>query len=133
MRATAAKLGAVEWTSAALQVAQDKDQDIRPIRDECAQYFRGRPPRQAGLQPQLSGTPWAKVAIDFAEKHPKSRGGYDYIVTIMDLFTKWAETFPVRDHTASTVGKILLEHVFSRFKCRKSCCLTEDRRSRANL
>ena len=54
----------------------------------CAQYFRGKPPRQAGLQPVVCGTPWGPVAIDITGKHPKSRNGYEYILTAMNYFTK---------------------------------------------
>ena len=53
-----------------------------------AQYFRGTPPRQAGLRPMLVGEPWERVAIDITRKHPKSRSGNEYMLTAMDHFTK---------------------------------------------
>ena len=81
----------------------------------CAQYYRGKPPRQAGLRPQVSGTPWSKLSIDITGTHPRSRTGCEYILTVMDHFTKWAEAFPIRDHKAHTVAKVLLDRLFSRF------------------
>ena len=33
----------------------------------------------------------------------------------MDHFSKWAEAYPLRDHKASTVAKVLVEQQFSRF------------------
>ena len=33
----------------------------------------------------------------------------------MDHFTKWEEAFPIRDHKAHTVAKVLLDRLFSRF------------------
>ena len=84
----------VERTSATVQrlaywVGWQREVKMELARcNECAQYFRGKPPRQAGLQSQLSGTPWAKVAVDIIGKHPRSSRGYEYIFTVMDLFTK---------------------------------------------
>ena len=64
----------------------------------CAQYIRGTPPRQAGLRPMLVGEPWEQVAIDITGKHPKSRNGSEYMLTVMDHFGKWVEAYPLRDH-----------------------------------
>ena len=61
----------------------------------------------------VCGTPWARVAIDITGKHPKSRNGYEYILTVMDYFTKWAESYPIRDHKATTVARVLLENCFT--------------------
>ena len=85
----------------------------------CAQYFRGKPPRKAGLQPVVCGTPWCRVAIDITGKHPTSRNGYEYILTVMDYFTKWAEAYPIRDHKATTVARVLLENCFTRLEMPK--------------
>lgn len=83
--------------------------------NECPQHFRGNHLSRRRFNPQLSGTPWAKAAVDITGKHPRSSRDYGYIVTVMDLFTKWVEAFPVRDHKATNVANILLENVFSRF------------------
>ena len=32
----------------------------------------------------------------------------------MDYITKWAEAYPIRDHKATTVGRVLLENCFTR-------------------
>ena len=37
------------------------------------------------------------------------------MITVIDLFSKWAEAFPVRNHTAPTVAKVLVDQVFSRW------------------
>ena len=80
----------------------------------CAQYFRGKPPRQAGLQRVVCGVPWGRVAIDITRKCPRSRNGYEYILTVMDYFTKWAEAYPIRDHKATTFARVLFENCFTR-------------------
>ena len=38
-----------------------------------------------------------------------------YILMVMDHFTKWEKAFPIRDHKAHTVAKVLLDRLFSRF------------------
>ena len=32
----------------------------------------------------------------------------------MDYFTKWAEAYPIRDHKATTIARVLLENCFTR-------------------
>ena len=39
----------------------------------------------------LVGELWERVAIDITGKHPKSRNGNEYMLTVMDHFSKWAE------------------------------------------
>ena len=80
----------------------------------CAQYFQRKPHRQAGLQPVVCGLPCSLVAINITGKHPKSKNGYEYILTVMDYFTKWVEAYPIRDHNATAVARVLLENSFTR-------------------
>ena len=82
---------------------------------ECAQYHRGRPPKQTYLQPFNAGEPFEVVAVDITGRHPKSARGNEYIVTATCLFSRWAEAFPVRNHTAPTVARVLVEQLFTRF------------------
>ena len=83
--------------------------------ENCMRYHRGKPPRQTPLHPFVSGEPFEVVAIDVTGKHPKSMRGNEYIVTITDIYSKWAEAVPVRNHTASVVAKVLIDNVFARF------------------
>ena len=82
---------------------------------ECAQYHRSKPPRQTPLHPFNAGEPFEVIAIDVTGRHPKSLLGNEYIITVSCLFSRWAEAFPVRNHTAPTVAKVLVEQVFCRF------------------
>ena len=38
---------------------------------------------------------------------------------MIDHFSKWAEAFPIREHTAPTVARLLVTQVFARFGCPK--------------
>jgi len=82
---------------------------------ECATYHRGAPKKQGLLQKCPVGEPWERVAIDLTGPHPTSRSGHVYILTVLDLFTKWAEAIPIRNKEAVTVARALLDVVFSRF------------------
>ena len=86
---------------------------------QCAQYHRGGAPRQAALTPLVTGSPWERLSIDITGPHPRSRNGYQYMLTAVDHFTKWAEAIPLRDRTALSVAKALVSNVISRFGCPK--------------
>jgi len=83
--------------------------------EECARYHRGNAPKQTPLNPFHAGEPWEVISIDITGRHPKSRRGNEYIVTVVDLFTRWAEAVPVRNHTAEVVARVLLDKVINRF------------------
>lgn len=82
---------------------------------ECATYHRGTPKRQGLLQVCPVGEPWERIAIDLTGPHPTSRSGHTYILTVIDLFTKWAEALPLRNKEAVTVARALVDVVISRF------------------
>jgi len=82
---------------------------------ECAQYHRGQPPKQTFLQPFNADEPFEAIAVHITGRHPKSARGNEYIVTATCLFSRWAEAFPVRNHTAPTVAKVRVEQLFTRF------------------
>jgi len=67
------------------------------------------------MQTPLVEQPWFRLSIDITGPHPKSTKGNQYILTMVDHFTKWAEAIPIRNHTASTIARQLMVNVFSRF------------------
>ena len=71
------------------------------------------------MRPMVAGSPWERVSVDITGPHPRSRNGYQYMLTVLDHFSKWAEAFPLRDHTAPSVAKMLVSEVISRFGCPK--------------
>ena len=83
--------------------------------EECAKYHRGSVPCQAPLQTPPIGEPWERVSIDITGPHPRSTSGKQYILTLVDHFSKWAEAIPIANHTAQTVAKALMINVFVKF------------------
>jgi hypothetical protein len=43
--------------------------------------------------------------------HPTSRQGFVFILTTQDNYSKWAETVPIRRHTAPIVATAVFEHL----------------------
>jgi len=81
----------------------------------CAQYHRGKIPRQMGLRSYLAGEPWERIFLNITGRHPKSSQGNVYILTMIDHFSRYALAFPIKDHTAPTVCRILMTKVFPVF------------------
>jgi len=81
----------------------------------CAQYYRGSAPKKARLQTSIVGEPWFRVSVDITGPHPRSSSSNIYILTLVDHFSKWAEAILLRNHTAPTVARALMTHVFARF------------------
>jgi transposase InsO family protein len=81
----------------------------------CARYHRGKPPRQAALRPFVAGEAFELISIDVTGPHPVSKKGNRFIVTVVDSFSKWAEAFPVRNHNAETIARLLVDRVFATF------------------
>ena len=59
--------------------------------------------------------PFTFWALDYMGPLPETHRGNKHILVLMDHFTKWCEAFPTPDQKASTVAKILVDRVFSRF------------------
>jgi len=80
-----------------------------------ARYHRGVIPRQGRLCPSTVGEPWERVFVDITGPHPRSSRQNQYILTCVCHFSKWAEAIYIRNHTAPTVTRALMVHIFSRF------------------
>ena len=62
-----------------------------------------------------TSTPLEKVALDILGPLPKTSRGNQYIVVISKYFTKWTETYPLRNHKAKTIAKKFVEEFICRF------------------
>jgi len=82
---------------------------------ECTGYHRGKLAKQGPLQPVLPGAPYERWYIDLTGPHPKSYRGNIWILTCLDRWSKWIETFPLQNKEAETVAKVLVKQVFTRF------------------
>jgi len=51
-------------------------------------------------RPHYVGGPFEKVAIDLIGPLPITKTGYEYILSVIDLATRWAEAYPLREATS---------------------------------
>ena len=61
--------------------------------------------------------PWTRVAMDIAGPMPVSSCGRKYILTLIDMFTRWLIAVPLRNQKANTVAKALLNNLISEHGC----------------
>lgn len=83
--------------------------------DRCCRYHRGQLPRRGPLQPILAGAPFERLSIDLTGPHCRTPRGSVYILTCIDVFSKWTEAFAIPNKEAKVVARVLVEQVFCRF------------------
>jgi transposase InsO family protein len=54
------------------------------------------------------------MSIDLTGPHCRTKRGSVYILTCVDVFTKWTEAFPLPNKEAAVVARVLVEQVFCR-------------------
>ena len=64
-----------------------------------------------------AGHPPQRVAIDIVGPTPRSTSGHEWLLVVSDHFTKFAQAFPVRNTSAVTLAKKLMDEYISRFGC----------------
>ncbi|CAM4684497.1 unnamed protein product [Lepidochelys kempii] len=81
----------------------------------CAQANPTPSKRNAPLKSQVYKGPWMALQIDFVGPLPRTQRGNQYLLVIVDPFSKWVEAFPLKAKTAKATAKVLLEQVFSQW------------------
>ena len=59
--------------------------------------------------------PWIVVAADIMGPVPRSKSGYQYILVIQDLFTKWVECLPLGKATGIKIRDAFRELILNRW------------------
>ena len=67
-----------------------------------------------------SGHPLQRVAIDIVGPTPRSSSGHEWLLVVSDHFTKFAQAFPVRNTSAVTLAKKVMDEYICRFGCFES-------------
>lgn len=81
----------------------------------CAKSKNMTQTKKAPMQVTESGYPMERIAMDILCELPETDDGNRHILVISDYYTKWTESFPMRDMSAETVARILVEEVVCRF------------------
>lgn len=61
--------------------------------------------------------PFAKIGLDLSGPYPTTLSGNKYIVSFIDLFSGWPESFPVPDKSADQIAHLILEFIVTRYGC----------------
>lgn len=55
------------------------------------------------------------LGIDLMGPFPKSKKQHEYLLVVVDYFTKWLELYPLRSAKACQIAKILIDKIFTRW------------------
>ena len=88
------------------------------VRNECPVCEERGPapkPQRGLLVPAIAAYPFQRVCVDFVGPWPISTGGYRYILTVLDTWSRWLEAFPTKTASATEVTEILVKEIFTRY------------------
>ncbi|MEM7282731.1 MAG: RNase H-like domain-containing protein [Pseudomonadota bacterium] len=103
-------------------------QDCRAWVKACVPCKRRKTPRPMKLgytHPMFKNRPFHTVAIDLVGPCPETRDGDVWILTMMDVFTRWPIAVPLPNRKSETIMKALYENLFSAHGM--PCCILSDR------
>ena len=64
-----------------------------------------------------AGFPLERVHVDILGPFTPSSRGNQYVLMLVDQFTKWLECYPLADQTAESVAKCVVDGFIARFGC----------------
>jgi hypothetical protein len=76
--------------------------------------MRTRPPLQ---ETDIPPYPFAKIGLDLSGPYPTTLSGNKYIVSFIDVYSGWPESFCVPDKSADNIAFLIIEEIFPRFGC----------------
>jgi hypothetical protein len=96
--------------------------------EDCFKYYKGKGCQACQrfrkiqmvptsvMNPIIKSWPFRGWGMDMIDKiNPPSSKGHQYILVIMDYFTKWVEAIPMKLVTSKDVINFIKEHVIHRF------------------
>ena len=96
-----------------LNMRRDIDHYIYNI-CSCLKQKRPNLPSRAPLQPIITTAPMQLLSIDFVHLE-RSSGDYEYILVVVDHFTKYAQAYPTKNKTAVTAVDRIFNDFIPRF------------------
>jgi len=69
----------------------------------CQKADKSKPPRSPMQLREVVTVPCERVAIDLVGPFPTAKGGFQYLLTAIDMATRWPEAVPLRSITAKSI------------------------------
>jgi hypothetical protein len=67
------------------------------------------------MTPYHAGAPMGRVHLDFMGPLPQTKKGNEYVLMMVDQFTKWTECIPLPSQTAEITAQAAINELFARF------------------
>ncbi len=93
---------------------------VRQYVQMCAVCNKHKKPNRHAKFPLTcfqAGTPMERVHLDFLGPLPKTARGNEYVLMMVDQFTKWVECIALPSQTAEVTAHAAVTEFFSRFGC----------------
>jgi len=71
--------------------------------DVCQRHDKTRPPVSPMQTREIVTIPFKRVAVDLVGPFPSAKGGFRFLLTCVDLATRWPEVVPIRTCTARII------------------------------
>ncbi len=81
----------------------------------CQKYKASTTKAPGQLQSTPVVEPGYMLGVDIMGPFPRSPKQNEYLLVVVDYFTKWVELFPMRTAKASLIARILVEEIFTRW------------------
>ena len=93
-----------------------EDDIAKFINESCVCLMQRKPcaSKKAELQSIITSLPMELIAVDFV-KLEKGCGGYQYILVIVDHFTRFAQAYPTKNKSAKTAAQRIYQDFLLRF------------------
>lgn len=76
--------------------------------DACQRNNHKLQKTSASLHPiPIKAQVWSQLGMDLIGPLRETSGGFKYIITVIDYYSKWAEAGPLKDKTATSVSEFL--------------------------
>ena len=83
--------------------------------DKCQRAKTDRHKRPPPLQPLPIGYTMSRIHIDILGPLPKTTEGHQYILLVIDSFSKWSEAFPLKTQSAQEIASTLYQQFICRY------------------
>ena len=95
-------------------------QDVNHYVQRCEACQKYKYPNQLSnppLQMHLVREPWHTIGVDIMGPFPTTQRQKQYLLVVVDYFTRWVELFPLRTTTSYDIARILVDEIICRWGC----------------